>query len=657
MADGPCLNPSCGSRGKPHPNCMCYGAYAEGGEVSHFCQQKQPHQPSCEYFMGDAESFAEGGPVDSGIIPYSNENPAPGNTETGSSDTGVIPYDLSNPEDLKAKLDSEAMADTAEQEKSGGIGNMLLSGLYSAAKTLHAPGEAATAQLGSKTVKLQPDAVISPERGKELEHANPISSSLGTIAGLLIPGGQGAALEKAGVMAAEKLVPKVVEEGVLRGVGRGAVKVAAESALYQAGDETSKMMTHDPNQSISSAISNIGLATVIGGGLGAVSPLWKATMGAKMGEVTSDFRARMREHLDIPEPTKTVYDPFIKKSREIPIGRPDDAKPLGETTGAKLADMFIKHSDNLEAKTLAGAIGGYAGHATGIPYGGAIGAYFGQRALGPILESVLPNIAKPIVEKMVSGEGLKAATVYGLDVAKGIKLTQDAVKNVFKAGAKTIPDRLDLENSRKKLEAGLVKLQQDPARLSGISGQLGHYLPDHAVAAGTTIQSITSFLNNLRPQDAPKAPLDTPKPISKAVQAQYDRALDIANKPLIVLDSVKDGTITSHDVIAMQQMYPQLYQGIKQRLMNHIVEHVSGENTVPYKVRLGLSIFMGQPLDSSMSPQAIMGAQPMSQQPPQQAQPGKKVSNGASGQMMKGAKAMQTSAQASEAMHSSGAKA
>jgi hypothetical protein len=49
--------------------------------------------------------------------------------------------------------------------------------------------------------------------------------------------------------------------------------------------------------------------------------------------------------------------------------------------------------------------------------------------------------------------------------------------------------------------------------------------------------------------------------------------------------------------------------------MNSMVNHLSKDNTIPYKTRLGISLFMGQPLDSSMKPMSILASQP---QPPQQ---------------------------------------
>lgn len=59
----PCINSSCKSYGKPHPNCRCYGGnpivghgegfFAEGGEVGKekFCDANRTHFKGCEYFQ------------------------------------------------------------------------------------------------------------------------------------------------------------------------------------------------------------------------------------------------------------------------------------------------------------------------------------------------------------------------------------------------------------------------------------------------------------------------------------------------------------------------------------------------------------------------------------------------------------------------------
>lgn len=63
----PCINPSCKSYGRSHPNCRCYGgneyAYekmAEGGEVKGFCSHgARVHEKGCEYFKDGGMSGKE----------------------------------------------------------------------------------------------------------------------------------------------------------------------------------------------------------------------------------------------------------------------------------------------------------------------------------------------------------------------------------------------------------------------------------------------------------------------------------------------------------------------------------------------------------------------------------------------------------------------
>lgn len=74
----PCINPSCKSFGRSHPNCRCYGGghakegmFAKGGEVKHFCMDgDKSHQQGCEY-------FAAGGMA---LDDMSNEVPAADDT-------------------------------------------------------------------------------------------------------------------------------------------------------------------------------------------------------------------------------------------------------------------------------------------------------------------------------------------------------------------------------------------------------------------------------------------------------------------------------------------------------------------------------------------------------------------------------------------------
>lgn len=100
-------------------------------------------------------------------------------------------------------------------------------------------------------------------------------------------------------------------EGIMGGAANEAVKAAVAGSLFQTGDEISKMMINDPDQSIQTAATNIGLSGLltgaIGGPLGGASALWDSTMGGKAGQFLEDFKGRVKEHMDNPNPVETLH--------------------------------------------------------------------------------------------------------------------------------------------------------------------------------------------------------------------------------------------------------------------------------------------------------------------------------------------------------------
>ncbi len=218
-------------------------------------------------------------------------------------------------------------------------------------------------------------------------------------------------------------------------------------------------------------------------------------------------------------------------------------------------------------------------------------------------------------EKPINASGFKAAVDFISQTLKGESLLSKASKAVYKAGVEVVPaSQLPTERQRDKLDKQLKSLQADASPLMHIGDHTGHYLPQHAEAIGQASASAVNYLNSQRPVETKAGPLDTAIPPSKAQITAYNKTLDIANKPLIVLDKIKEGTITPKDIKDLQTMYPGLYKNLSQKLTDDMTNHIAKGDTVPYKTRIGLSMFLAQPLDSSMQPASIVAAQP---KPPQ----------------------------------------
>lgn len=300
---------------------------------------------------------------------------------------------------------------------------------------------------------------------------------------------------------------------------------------------------------------------------------------------------------------------------------------LGEhTAGARLFDALVRnHIKDGMAEGTAGAIGATIGHkignASGIPGMAVVGAYIGTKALGPFFKQVLPSIIKPLLEKEGNGSGLKSAIDYATSIIKADSVLSRSAKSIFKSGAEVIPTHMipkskDIEKLDKKLEE--MHANADP--LVNHAEHIGHYLPDHATAMTNTAAKAAQYLNSIRPNTIAKQPLDGKVQLSSVQKANWDNALQIAQQPLIVLNKIKEGRITPQDIIHLKGVAPKLYDQMAKKVTTEMMDHISKGETIPYKTRIGLSLFLGQGLDTTLTPTGIASAQPSPQQGQQQGQ-------------------------------------
>lgn len=292
-----------------------------------------------------------------------------------------------------------------------------------------------------------------------------------------------------------------------------------------------------------------------------------------------------------------------------------------KTLGSKLADAFLaKGLGEAGAKGTAGAIGATAGTLLG--HHGEIGALIGVHALGGFFQSILPAIAKSLVKFGNNSAGFKAAVDYVHAVTKGETLLNKAATNLFKSGSAILPEsQLPNERERNKIDKRIQEMMQDPERLMNGSNQiLGHYMPDHNEAMAQAAGNIANYLKSLKPGVDRAAPLDSKPVPNSAQEARYRNALNIAQQPLVVLEKIQKGTININDMKDLMSMYPQLYMSLNRKLTEAMTDHISKGETVPYQTRIGLSTFLAQPLDSTMTQPALMSIMQMSAGPMKPAQ-------------------------------------
>ncbi len=226
----------------------------------------------------------------------------------------------------------------------------------------------------------------------------------------------------------------------------------------------------------------------------------------------------------------------------------------------------------------------------------------------------------------IKAEGFKSMVNMVESAYKSDKTMLRASKNMFLPGIKVLTDsQIPSVKELEKLDRMVAKNSEDSNEFldNQKNSHIGHYLPQHQQALTESTARATQYLAQLKPKPVRPNPLDKEIPPSKEQEARYHRALEIAQQPLMVIQKIKDGTIQASDVQDLKAMYPAVYSQVSQKLTNELMNRQSDEQATPYKSRIGLSLFLGQPLDTTMAPMSIIAAQPVKAQPQQREAQGK----------------------------------
>lgn len=296
-----------------------------------------------------------------------------------------------------------------------------------------------------------------------------------------------------------------------------------------------------------------------------------------------------------------------------------------------------------------GAVGFFSGHGLGASLvAGEMATRLGKEGREAAQLGILRFLGS---KEPISAPGFKAMVNFFDQTYKGQNMLSRAVVNTLKPGAMVLAaNSLPSQADRDKLEKNLTKMQSNPDQYTNTQseGQLGHYLQQHQVAMTQASTRIASYLESLKPKTNLPNTLDKAIPPSKIEEARYKRAQDIAINPMIVLSRIKSGSLQPTDIQDLNNMYPGVYGQIVHKLTSEIGDMQSKDGTIPYKTRMSLSLFMGQPLDSTMQPMSIQSAQ-ASMMPAQPPTPqGKKPTAEAGKAMSKGVNMYKTTSQSAE---------
>lgn len=280
-----------------------------------------------------------------------------------------------------------------------------------------------------------------------------------------------------------------------------------------------------------------------------------------------------------------------------------------KTTGVKLANSLA------EGDT-AGAADVMQGH--------PLVAGMGKTHLAPILH----RMAGPMMSQEANPESFRNSVEYLGSAVKGHQKLKAQASDLL--GKQLEADRIKPDkDEREALKSHIDMLSKNPEKLLDVGGSLGHYLPEQSAQLTTMAGAATQYLNSLKPKPLQLAAMDSPVPPDRASMADYNRQVDIAQQPALILQHVKDGTLIPQDLKTVQTIFPGLYKSMVQEAGEALIAAKTDKREVPYKQKIGLSMLLGQPMDSTLSPmsmQAIMHSQG-AQQAQQQAKSPKKATD------------------------------
>lgn len=375
----------------------------------------------------------------------------------------------------------------------------------------------------------------------------------------------------------------------------------------------------------------------------------KPGVGFKADKV-ADFFDPAKKFLD------TVDKLHIQNGVESPIPKVStnvlDEMLNGDVSkGQKMADWIFGAGP--------GAIGWAGGHAVGTTVGAALGhPYLGYRAgehTAPLLKEMGMKPTRwavaTMLKAMSSGEtnGIPQLMDYTNGIQNGANRIENSVGNLFRAGGKKY---LESDFSDKEREAirkhvidgGLQKQLMDSQNASGQNSttptpgfahggevlvppppppssdkpvkpalqgmnSVAAVFPQQAMLIGAAKSRIAGYLNQFRPDDIKTGkPFDAVMPNTKK-EKSFNRALDIAHKPLSVIDHIKNGTLEPEHLQHLGGMYPELASHLQQKITEKAMDAQMKGEKPSYKVRQGMSLFMGAPMESNLTPQNIQAAQ------------------------------------------------
>jgi hypothetical protein len=290
-----------------------------------------------------------------------------------------------------------------------------------------------------------------------------------------------------------------------------------------------------------------------------------------------------------------------------------DLRDLEMLMSASVRRDAVNNTFGLTSMNLGAGLG-----AGGVAAGDTILGSLGGGAAGLLTGTVLRKLAKEKGELIAARQLDNVLDMAGAlgNITKTQNIIVRSVKSLMKGSTKTVPfiaaktypDKRSTEDSTKKffeMKKDLDKVMGSDDSLYASIEQAMPNMQGNEKVQGAVMQTLArgiSFLHTKLPVN-PLAGMeltmpDKPYTPNPAEISKFMRYEEIVNEPLKSFGHLINGTFTSEHRETLVSVYPELYKEMQEKILEGLSQG-KPNMTLPQKIQL--SIFMGKPVDPTMS--------------------------------------------------------
>jgi len=241
------------------------------------------------------------------------------------------------------------------------------------------------------------------------------------------------------------------------------------------------------------------------------------------------------------------------------------------------------------------------------------------------LEAVLAGGAKAeanakkmgVIERMVNTANKNIDTLSSRLLETG----KDVGRTIKKAAPPVTTQQMlkDMEKIKKDVTEKTGSPDQYVDTVSKATEDFHDVTPNIASGVQVTMTAAAEFVKEKLPDTNPIGPLSPPRVPSTAELYKFFRYYDVVENPLTIMSQVKNGTLTSESMEAMQVVYPRLLAELRIATFDKLAGRKDGGVGLPYQTKMMLSAFLGKDLVPSVTQESLMQNQQTFGQESQQA--------------------------------------